>query len=274
MNYRTFGRTGWKVSEISFGAWAIGGAWGRVDDTESLAALNASHRLRRELHRHRRRLRHGPQRTAHRATQARAERGNRRRHQGRAPAVKPHTADGYNEKNLAGFVEDSLRNLSTDCLDLLQLHCPPTDVYYRPEVFGALDRLVEAGKIRYYGVSVERVEEALKAIEFPNVQTVQIIFNCFRHRPADLFFEQRQAERGGHSGARPAVERHAHRQADRGIAVRRRRSPQFQSPRRGVRRGRDVFRGGLRNRRWKRSKRCARCCRPASAWRSSPCAGY
>ena len=81
--------------------------------------------------------------------------------------LSPHTADGYNEKNLAAFIEDSLRNLATDCLDLVQLHCPPTDVYYTPEVFGALDRLVEAGKIRYYGVSVERVEEALKAIEFP-----------------------------------------------------------------------------------------------------------
>jgi aryl-alcohol dehydrogenase-like predicted oxidoreductase len=104
--------------------------------------------------------------------------------------LNPHTADGYDEKNLASFVEDSLRNLSTDCLDLLQLHCPPTDCYYRPELFDALDRLVQAGKLRYYGVSVERVEEALKAIEFPNVQSVQIIFNCFRHRPADLFFER------------------------------------------------------------------------------------
>jgi aryl-alcohol dehydrogenase-like predicted oxidoreductase len=100
------------------------------------------------------------------------------------------TVEGYNEKNLTGFIEDSLRNLSTECLDLLQLHCPPTGVYYRPEVFGFLDRMMEAGKIRYYGVSVERVEEALKAIEYPNVQTVQIIFNCFRQRPADLFFAQ------------------------------------------------------------------------------------
>jgi aryl-alcohol dehydrogenase-like predicted oxidoreductase len=107
------------------------------------------------------------------------------------------TADGYNRQNLTGFVEDSLRNLSTDCLDLLQLHCPPTDVYYRPEVFGELDRLVEAGKIRYYGVSVERVEEALKAIEYPNLQTVQIIFNCFRQRPAELFFAEAARKRVG-----------------------------------------------------------------------------
>jgi len=111
--------------------------------------------------------------------------------------LSPHTADGYNERNLTAFIEDSLRNLSTDCLDLVQLHCPPIEVYYRPELFGALDRLTEAGKIRYYGVSVERVEEALKAIEFPNVQTVQIIFNCFRQRPAELFFEQAKKRRVG-----------------------------------------------------------------------------
>ncbi len=111
--------------------------------------------------------------------------------------LSPHTAEGYNETNLTAFIEDSLRNLSTDCLDLVQLHCPPTDIYYRPEVFGALDRLVEAGKIRHYGVSVKRVEEALKAIEYPGVQTVQIIFNCFRRRPAALFFEQAKQKRVG-----------------------------------------------------------------------------
>jgi aryl-alcohol dehydrogenase-like predicted oxidoreductase len=94
-------------------------------------------------------------------------------------------------------VEDSLRNLSTDSLDLLQLHCPPTDCYYRPELFEALDRMVQAGKLRYYGVSVERVEEALKAVEFPNVQSVQIIFNCFRHRPADLFFARAKQKQVG-----------------------------------------------------------------------------
>src|SRR5262249_6709305 len=111
--------------------------------------------------------------------------------------LSPHTASGYNEGNLTDFVEDSLRNLNTDCLDLVQLHCPPTDVYYRPEVFGALDRLMEAGKIRHYGVSGERVEEALKAIEYPNVQTVQIIFNCFRMRPAELFFDRAKRNRVG-----------------------------------------------------------------------------
>ena len=189
MRYRALGRTGWQVSEVSFGAWAIGGSWGHVSDEESLAALHKavdsgvnfidtadvygdgrSERLIAQLKRERR------------EEIVVATKAGRR--------LSPHTADGYNAYNLAGFVEDSLRNLATDCLDLVQLHCPPTDVYYRPEVFGALDDLVKAGKIRYYGVSVERVEEALKAIEFPNVQTVQIIFNCFRQRPAELFFPE------------------------------------------------------------------------------------
>jgi aryl-alcohol dehydrogenase-like predicted oxidoreductase len=196
MNYRELGRTGWKISEISFGAWAIGGAWGSVDDVESMAALRAaidcgvnfidtadvygmgrSERLIAELKRERK------------EELVVATKAGRR--------LSPHTADGYNERNLGGFIDDSLRNLSTDCLDLVQLHCPPTDVYYRPEVFGAMDRLVEAGKIRYYGVSVERVEEALKALEYPNVQTVQIIFNIFRQRPANLFFERAKLHRVG-----------------------------------------------------------------------------
>ena len=196
MNYRELGRTGWKVSEISFGAWAIGGAWGDVEDRESLAALHRaidlgvnfidtadvygdgrSERLIARLRKERRE-------TIHVATKA----GRR---------LSPHTADGYNAANLARFIEDSLRNLETDCLDLVQLHCPPTEVYYRPEVFGALDDLTRAGKIRYYGVSVEKVEEALKAIEYPGVQTVQIIFNAFRHRPAELFFPEARRRKVG-----------------------------------------------------------------------------
>jgi aryl-alcohol dehydrogenase-like predicted oxidoreductase len=196
MRYRPLGRTGWKVSEVSFGAWAIGGAWGSVDDAESRAALEKaidcgvnfidtadvygmgrSERLIAQLKRD------------HKEEIVVATKAGRR--------LSPHTAEGYNEKNLTAFIEDSLRNLGTGCLDLVQLHCPPTGVYYRPELFGFLDRLVEAGKIRYYGVSVERVEEALKAIEYPNVQTVQIIFNCFRQRPAELFFEQARKKQVG-----------------------------------------------------------------------------
>jgi aryl-alcohol dehydrogenase-like predicted oxidoreductase len=189
MKYRDLGRTGWKVSTISFGAWAIGGSWGSVDDKESLAALHRSidlgvnfidtadvygdgrsERLVAQLRKERKE-------TIYVATKA----GRR---------LDPHLASGYNRANLTAFVERSLKNLAIDSIDLLQLHCPPTEVYYHPETFGVLDDLVKAGKLRYYGVSVEKVEEALKAIEYPNVQTVQIIFNIFRQRPAELFFAE------------------------------------------------------------------------------------
>lgn len=196
MEYRELGRTGWKVSTISFGAWAIGGGWGTVEDADSLAALHRaldlgvnffdtadaygdgrSERLLAQLHRERRE-------TFYIATKI----GRR---------LNPHVASGYNRANLTAFVERSLINLDTEALDLVQLHCPPTEVYYMPEVFGVLDDLVAAGKLRHYGVSVEKVEEALKAIEYPGVQTVQIIFNMFRQRPAELFFPEAMRRKVG-----------------------------------------------------------------------------
>ena len=197
MKYRTLGRTGMDVAEVSFGAWAIGGSWGEVDDKESLAALHRavdmgcnfidtadvygdgrSERLIAQLKRER------PNDTIYVATKA----GRR---------LDPHTAEGYNYDNLLAFVDRSRKNLEMDTLDLVQLHCPPTEVYYRAQVFEALDRLQAEGKIRNYGVSVEKVEEALKAIEYPNVKTVQIIFNIFRQRPAGLFFREAQAKQIG-----------------------------------------------------------------------------
>lgn len=196
MQYRKLGRTGWDVSEVSFGAWAIGGTWGEVDDRESLAALHKaidlgvnfidtadvygdgrSERLIGQVLKER-------SETIYVATKA----GRR---------LSPHVADGYNKANLTSFIERSLKNLDVEALDLVQLHCPPTEVFYRPEVFEALDGLMQAGKIKHYGVSVEKVEEALKAIEYPNVQTVQIIFNMFRQRPAGLFFEQAKKRQVG-----------------------------------------------------------------------------
>jgi aryl-alcohol dehydrogenase-like predicted oxidoreductase len=196
MKYRELGRTGWKVSEISFGAWAIGGSWGDVSDKDSLAALNAaldggvnffdtadvygdgrSERLMAKLKKERKE-------NFYIATKA----GRR---------LPKQTPEGYSRGNLTSFIERSLRNLDTDAIDLLQLHCPPTEVYYMPEVFGILDDLVKAGKLRHYGVSVEKVEEALKAVEFPNVQTVQIIFNIFRQRPSELFFTEAQKRKVG-----------------------------------------------------------------------------
>lgn len=192
---RPFGRTGWNVTEVGFGAWAIGGQWGDVDEAQAKDALRAaleagtnfidtadvygdgrSERIIRDV------LKEWPGPRPIVATKA----GRR---------LSPHVADGYNEANLTAFIDRSLTNLGVETLDLVQLHCPPTEVYYRPEVFEALDGLVAAGKIRYYGVSVEKVEEALKAIEYPGVQSVQIIYNIFRQRPAELFFREAKARK-------------------------------------------------------------------------------
>ena len=198
MEYRELGRTGWKISAISFGAWAIGGdAWGRTDDEESLRALHRavdlgvnfidtadvygdghSERLIARLRRER----------AGEALLVATKAGRR---------LNPHVAAGYDRANLTGFVERSLRNLEVDAIDLLQLHCPPGEVYEMPEVFGVLDDLVAAGKLRHYGVSVERVEEAIRAAQYPNVQSVQIIFNMFRLRPAEEFFPVARERRVG-----------------------------------------------------------------------------
>ncbi len=198
MEYRELGRTGWQISAVSFGAWAIGGdAWGHTDDEESLRALHRavdlgvnfidtadvygdghSERLIGRLLRERK----GEQLIV--ATKA----GRR---------LNPHVTAGYDRANITAFVERSLRNLGVDAIDLLQLHCPPSEVYDMPEVFGVLDDLVAAGKLRFYGVSVERVEEAIRAVQYPHVQSVQIIFNMFRLRPAEEFFPVARVRRVG-----------------------------------------------------------------------------
>ena len=196
MQTRTLGKTGFEVSTISFGAWAIGADWGEVSEDDAMAALHRavdegvnlfdtadvygdgrSERLLARLKRERTEELFIPTKAGRR--------------------LDPHTADGYNAQNLTAFVERSLKNLETDALDLVQLHCPPTDVYYRPEVFGALEDLKQKGMIRHYGVSVEKVEEGLKAIEYPGVASVQMIFNIFRQRPAELFFREAQAKNVG-----------------------------------------------------------------------------
>lgn len=197
MQYRELGRTGWRVSAISFGAWAIGSAWGKVDDDESMAAMHKaldlginlidtadvygdghSERLIARLRKER------PSDQFYVVTKA----GRR---------LPKQVPEGYSRENLNAWIDRSLKNLEMDALDLVQLHCPPTQVYYMPEVFGILDDLVAAGKIKFYGVSVEKVEEAIKATEFPGVQSVQIIFNAFRLRPAERFFPLAQERKVG-----------------------------------------------------------------------------
>jgi len=195
MNQRPFGNIGQVVSEIGFGAWAIGGSWGEVSESDAKAALHAALDSgttfidTADVY--------GDGRSERIIAAVLKERGGPRpfvaTKAGRR--LDPHVTQGYTVANLNAFVDRSLKNLDTECLDLVQLHCPPTEVYYRPEVFDAMDAMVAAGKIRHYGVSVEKVEEGLKAIEYPGVKSVQIIFNVFRQRPADLFLRQAR-ERG------------------------------------------------------------------------------
>jgi aryl-alcohol dehydrogenase-like predicted oxidoreductase len=190
MNYRTLGRTGFKISEISLGTWQVGGKWG-----EPFSHANADKILNAaidqginfidtadvygegESEKAVGRLLHSRSESIYVATKC----GRR---------LQSHNNQSYTSRVLREFVEDSLKNMGVDTIDLIQLHCPPAEVYYRPEIFAEFDKLITEGKIRKLGVSVEKVEEALKAIEYPNVDTVQIIFNIFRQRPKELFFEQ------------------------------------------------------------------------------------
>src|SRR3954471_23670870 len=196
MQYRTLGRTGYQVSSISFGAWAIGGTWGEVDDAEAMRCLHRaldlgvnffdtadvygdghSERLLARLRRERR----DPFWIATKV-------GRR---------SSPHVRESYTRENLTQYVERCLKNLEVAALDLVQIHCPPTGVYYMPEVFGVFDDLVRAGKVRFYGASVERCEEGLKALEYPQLQSLQVVFNILRQRPAELLFPRAQAKSVG-----------------------------------------------------------------------------
>jgi len=190
MQYQRLGSTELEVSRVGFGAWAIGADWGDVGEEDAMAALNAAvdegvtffdtADVYGDGRSERRIARLGAERPS--VPMTIATKAGRR--------IDPHVASGYTPENIERFIDRSLVNLNVESLDLVQLHCPPTDVYYNPELFAGLDDMVERGKIQHYGVSVERVEEALKAIEYPGVETVQIIFNMFRMRPAELFFRE------------------------------------------------------------------------------------
>jgi aryl-alcohol dehydrogenase-like predicted oxidoreductase len=188
LEYRDLGETGMRVSEISLGTWAFGSEWGVVSDEDSYASLNRAIDLGVNF-----------LDTADVYGDGRSERLIGRLLEDRrgeeifvatkaGRRLDPHTPEGYDHDNLSRFVERSLENLRVEALDLLQLHCPPTEAYRQDETFEALDRLQEAGKIKNYGVSVEKVEEARMALSYPGVKTVQIIFNIFRQKPAEEFF--------------------------------------------------------------------------------------
>lgn len=190
MREHSFGRTEFTVSDIGFGAWQIGGAWGEVSEADGRAALNAA--LDAGMTFIDTADVYGDGRSEKIIADVLKARGGSRpmvaSKAGRR--LNPHVADGYTKANIEAFIDRSRQNLSVDSLDLVQLHCPPTEVYYRPEMFEGLEEIRKAGKIKHYGVSVEKVEEALKAMEYPGVVSVQIIFNMFRQRAAGLFFQE------------------------------------------------------------------------------------
>jgi aryl-alcohol dehydrogenase-like predicted oxidoreductase len=197
MHYRTLGKTGWKISDVSIGTWQVGGRWGEpFDEKNALAILNSAIDLginfidTADVYGDRL-----SERAIGKVLKTRKEKVYVATKCGRR--LEPHASEGYNDTNIRRFVEESLKNMAVEALDLIQLHCPPTEVYYRPDVFETLEALKKEGKILHYGVSVEKVEEALKAIEFEGVATVQIIFNMFRQRPAELFFPEAKKKNAG-----------------------------------------------------------------------------
>ncbi len=194
MNYRSLGKTGFEISEISLGTWQVGGKWGSGFDHE-LAAKSLREAIDAGIN-------FIDTADVYESGESEKAVGKAVRECGKriyvatkcGRQIQPHINAGYTPQVLRKYVEDSLKRLGLECIDLIQLHCPPTEVYYRPEIFAEFDKLKAEGKILNLGVSVEKVEEALKAIEYDNVTTVQIIYNIFRQRPQELFF-QRAAEK-------------------------------------------------------------------------------
>ncbi len=189
MQYRLLGKTGFKISEVSLGTWQVGGKWGEIfnhktaDTILNTAVDNGVNFIdTADVYSD-----GDSEKAVGRLLKNRSERIYVATKCGRR--LNPHTNEAYTPKALRQFVEASLTNMQLECLDLIQLHCPPTEVFYRPEIFGLFEDLKKEGKILNLGVSVEKVEEAIKAIEFENVSTIQIIYNMFRQRPNELFFK-------------------------------------------------------------------------------------
>jgi aryl-alcohol dehydrogenase-like predicted oxidoreductase len=197
MDYRKLGKTDFKISEIALGTWQVGGKWGSPFNNKTADELintaidkGVNFIDTADVYEN------GLSETAiGRVVRSRSERIYIATKCGRH--INPHISEGYQPKAIQKYIEDSLKRMGLETLDLIQLHCPPNQVFYRPEIFEMFDRLKEQGKIQNLGVSVEKVEEALKAIEYSNVTTIQIIFNLFRQRPSELFFKEAQKKNIG-----------------------------------------------------------------------------
>ncbi|MCE4051361.1 MULTISPECIES: aldo/keto reductase [Bacillaceae] len=184
MKYRELGKTGLKISEVSFGTWAIGGSWGKTDDEEALKSLDRaigegvnffdtadvygnghSEELLAKVSK-------GKEEDIHIATKF-------------CRGGDIHAADTYTYENVRTFCENSLKRLNREAIDLYQIHCPPLEILQDGKVFAVLDRLKQEGKIKHYGVSVETVEEGLLCLEHEGVDSLQVIFNIFRQKPLE-----------------------------------------------------------------------------------------
>ncbi|MDX9692461.1 MAG: aldo/keto reductase [Acholeplasmataceae bacterium] len=197
MKYRTFGKTGYHISEISLGTWQLGNTWGlpfseitAIDTLQTATSLGINAFDTADVY-----VGGLSEKTIGVFNKARKDKAFVITKMGRR--LNPHVKEGYNEENLRRFVDESRRNLQVDQLDMILLHCPPTEVYYEPTVFKVLDTLKKEGKIKHYGVSVEKIEEGLKAMNYPGVEAIEIIFNMFRLRPMELFFEEAKKKNVG-----------------------------------------------------------------------------
>ena len=247
MQTRTLGRTRRTVSVIGLGTWQLGADWGDVDEAEALAVLDAAHEAGVTFFD-----------TADVYGDGRSETliGRwLREHPGSGVTVAtkmgrrmPQEHENYSLEHFRAWTDRSRANLGVETLDLVQLHCPPTSVYSDDRVFDALDTLVDEGAIANYGVSVEKVEEALTAIARPHVASVQIILNAFRLKPLDEVLPAARRGRRGHHRPRAARQRAAVGPVHARHAVRRERPPHLQPPRRVVRRRRDLLGRRLRDR--------------------------
>ena len=184
MKYRELGNTGMMISEVSFGTWAIGGAWGETNDEDALSALEYA-------------IDQGVNffDTADVYGDGHSEELLAKAIAGKEDEIYIATkfcrqgdiADpqNYSYETVKSYCEDSLRRLNRDTIDLFQIHCPATEILKEGSVFDVLDQLKEEGLIRHYGVSVESVEEGLICLEYPNVASLQVIFNMFRQKPLE-----------------------------------------------------------------------------------------
>jgi aryl-alcohol dehydrogenase-like predicted oxidoreductase len=197
MNYRTLGKTGFNISEISLGTWQLGGKWG-TDFDDKLAAKTLDKAISGGVN-------FIDTADVYKGTESETAVGKAIKKTDKrvyvatkcGRQINPHTNENYTPKALRSYVEDSLRRLDVDTIDLIQLHCPPTEVYYRPEIFGEFDKLKKEGKILNLGVSIEKVEEGIKALEYDNVTSIQVIYNMFRQRPHETLFPLAQEKNVG-----------------------------------------------------------------------------